>query len=65
MNEEDFMMNIAERIREVMRDVKGLWKEKHMDEYAMKEINALLGRIGYDITLFYERIGDSNGRKEL
>ena len=62
MDEKEFMMNIAERIREVMRDVKELWKEKHVDEYAMREINALLGRIGYDITLFYERKGDSNGR---
>jgi|GEM_PF-5706516 len=55
MNEEDFMMAVAERIKEVMRDVKELWREKHVDEYAMKEINALLGAIGYDIRLFYEK----------
>ena len=62
MNEKEFMIAVAERIKEVMRDVKELWREKHVDEYAMKEINALLGRIGYDITLFYERKGDSNGK---
>ena len=58
MNEKEFMMAVAERIKEVMRDVKKLWKEKHVDEYAMKEINALLGAIGYDIRLFYEKRGD-------